>query len=247
VTLAGVVSLLTALALAGILQGMIAAGVVNEYVVPYPTDVVAALGRVIVEEGIPGRFLFTVGETLASCLLVLVVGLPLGWLLHRSARLRAAFEPWVAASAAAPLVLAYPLFLVLFGRSAWAIIVLGFASGVAPLVLKTAEGFSRVRRVLLDVGRSYRMTRAQEFRMILLPAALPEIFVGFRLALIFSLINIVAVEFLINFGGLGQLINELAERFDLPGTYAAICFVVLVSVFFFAILAQGERWLRRNA
>ena len=47
------------------------------------------------------------------------------------------------------------------------------------------------------------------------PAALPTIFVGVRLGLIFALINIVGVEFLINFGGLGQLINELAERYDL--------------------------------
>ena len=46
----------------------------------------------------------------------------------------------------------------------------------------------------------------------------------------FALINIVGVEFLINFGGLGQLINDLAERYDLAGTYAAICFVILVSV-----------------
>ena len=52
--------------------------------------------------------------------------------------------------------------------------------------------------------------------MILLPAALPAIFVGLRLGLVFAMINIVGVEFLINFGGLGQLINELAERYDLP-------------------------------
>ena len=47
------------------------------------------------------------------------------------------------------------------------------------------------------------------------------------------MINIVGVEFLINFGGLGQLINELAERYDLPGTYGAICFVILASIVFF--------------
>ena len=39
----------------------------------------------------------------------------------------------------------------------------------------------------------------------------------------FALINIVGTEFLINFGGLGQLIEDLAERYDLAGTYAAIC------------------------
>jgi NitT/TauT family transport system permease protein len=79
---------------------------------------------------------------------------------------------------------------------------------------------------------------------VLLPAATPTIFVGLRLGLIFSLINVVAMEFLINLGGLGQLINELAERYDLPGTYAAIFFVVLVSVAFFMILGKVERWLR---
>ena len=54
----------------------------------------------------------------------------------------------------------------------------------------------------------------------------------------------VGVEFLINYGGLGQLINELAERYDLAGTYAAICFVILVSVLFFITLEKAERWLR---
>ena len=68
--------------------------------------------------------------------------------------------------------------------------------------------------------------------------------VAVRFGLIFSMITIVAVEFLINFGGLGQLINELAERYDLAGTYAAIIFVILVSVIVFEITERIERWLR---
>jgi ABC-type nitrate/sulfonate/bicarbonate transport system permease component len=82
------------------------------------------------------------------------------------------------------------------------------------------------------------------FTKILFPGALPTIFVGLRLGLIFSLINIVGVEFLINFGGLGQVINDLAERYDLPGTYAAIGFVILTSVLFFVVTEWIERWLR---
>ena len=64
-----------------------------------------------------------------------------------------------------------------------------------------------------------------------------------RVGLIFALINVVGVEFLINFGGLGQLINELAERYDLAGTYAAIGFVILISVVFFVTTERAERWL----
>jgi len=70
------------------------------------------------------------------------------------------------------------------------------------------------------------------------------VFVGMKLGLIFAMINIVGIEFLINFGGLGQLINELAERYDLPGTYGAICFVVLTSIVFFDVTERLERWLR---
>ncbi len=244
--LAPLVGLFSILALLAVLQALIAGEVISAYVVPLPSDVALSLWRVVAEENVLGRFLVTAGEALSAGALVLLVGVPLGLLLYRAPRMRAAFEPWVAAWAAAPLVLAYPLFLVLFGRSALTIIVIGAASGVAPVVLKTVQGFAATRRVLIDVGRSFRLSPAREFTQILFPAALPELFVGLRLGFIFCLINIVGVEFLINLGGLGQLINDLAERYDLPGMYAAIVFVVLVSVLFFMAMDRCERWLRRR-
>jgi NitT/TauT family transport system permease protein len=134
--------------------------------------------------------------------------------------------------------------MVIFGRSAWTIIMIGFVAALPPVILKTLEGMSGTRKVLVNVGKSFNLTGSQQFWKIMFPAALPTIFVGIRLGLIFALINIVGVEFLINYGGLGQLINDLAERYDLAGTYAAICFVILVSVIFFMALEKAERWLR---
>jgi NitT/TauT family transport system permease protein len=131
-----------------------------------------------------------------------------------------------------------------FGRNAMTIVMIGFAAGLAPVILKTLEGLRATRLVLIDVGRSFKLSPAQQFWKILLPSALPSIFVGLRLGLIFALINVVGVEFLINFGGLGQLINDLAERYDLPAMYATIGFVILVSVIFFMSLERIERWLR---
>jgi NitT/TauT family transport system permease protein len=238
----GVMTLVAGVA---ILQTLIAADIVSRFVMPPPSDVVAALGRVVMEEHVLARFLLTSAETFAAGLTILAVGVPIGFWLWHSPSLRRAFEPWVAAGAAAPLVLAYPLFMVLFGRSSVTIVILGSAAGVAPVIMKTVEGLTGTRRVLIDVSRSLQATRGQMFRKVLLPATMPSIFTGLRLGLMFSLINIVGVEFLINFGGLGQLINELAERYDLPGTYAAICFVVLASIMFFACMEHAERWLIR--
>ena len=227
-----------------IIEILIRVGVVNRFIVPMPSQIAGAFERVILEEDIPHRFLVTAREAFWATMLLALVGVSIGVLLHRVKLLRDATETWVAAMASAPTVLMYPLFLVIFGRSERTIIMMGFVAGLPAVILKTIEGLSGTRRVLIDVGRSFKLSQTQLFWKIYFPAALPTIFVGLRLGMIFALINIVGVEFLINFGGLGQLINDLAERYDLPGTYAAICFVVLVSVIFFFLTDRIERWLR---
>jgi len=219
-------------------------GLVNRFIVPLPSEIGPAFVRIIVEEDVLGRFLMTAGEALAAGLLLALVGITSGIVLYRVNLLRRAYETWIAAFASAPIVLMYPLFLVIFGRNAMTIVMMGFAAALPPVILKTIEGLSATRRVHVNVGRAFKLTQRQLFTKILLPSALPTIFVGLRLGLIFALINIVGVEFLINFGGLGQLINDLAERYDLPGTYAAIGFVVLVSIVFFDVTERIERWLR---
>ncbi len=226
---------------------LIRLGAINRFIVPLPSEILLAFGRVIAEEDVAARFRLTLLEAFAAGAMITIVGVALGVLLYRVDLLRRATETWVAALASAPTVLMYPLFLVIFGRSALTIVMMGFVAGLPPVILKTIEGFATTRRVFIDVGRSFNLTGPQLFGKILFPAALPTIFVGVRLGLIFTLINVVGVEFLINFGGLGQLINDLSERYDLPGTYAAICFVILVSVCFFVVTEWMERWLTRTA
>ncbi|HXF86856.1 MAG TPA: ABC transporter permease subunit [Xanthobacteraceae bacterium] len=227
-----------------LIEGLIRAGLINRFIVPLPSEVGRSFERIIFEENVLMRLLVTCGEALMASLLLTVVGISLGVLLHRLKLLRLATETWIAAMASAPLVLMYPLFLVIFGRSAWTIIMIAFIAALPPVILKTLEGLSSTRPVLINVGRSFKLTPSQLYWKILFPAALPSIFVGVRLGMIFALINIVGVEFLINLGGLGQLVNELAERYDTPGTYAAICFVILVSVMFFIATERIEKWLR---
>ena len=226
---------------------VIRVGLLNRFIVPMPSQIIGAFERVILEEDIPHRFMVTAREALWATVLLAVFGVGIGLLLYRVKLLRDATETWVAAMASAPTVLMYPLFLVIFGRSERTIIMMGFVAGLPAVILKTIEGLSGTRRVLIDVGRSFKLSQTQLFWKIYFPAALPTIFVGLRLGMIFAPINIVGVEFLINFGGLGQLINDLAERYDLAGTYAAICFVILVSVLFFIVVEWFERWLTRAA
>jgi ABC-type nitrate/sulfonate/bicarbonate transport system permease component len=238
---AGFVTIVAALLLAELL---IQTGIINRFIVPPPSEVIGSFYRIIAEEHVFRRFLSTAAGCLIAGVMLTLFGVAGGVLMHRFKLLQQACETWVASIAAAPLVIMYPLFLVVFGRNAWTIIMMGFVSGLPPVILKTIEGISATRKVLVDVGRSFNLNTTQQFWKILFPAALPTIFVGVRLGLIFALINVVGTEFLINYGGLGALITDLAERYDLAGTYAAICFVILVSVLFFVTLEKIERWLR---
>ncbi len=236
--------ILTLVVLFAVMEALIRAGLINKFIVPPPLEILVSFPRLFLEEHIIRRFALTMSECLAASVLLTIFGVIGGVIMQRYKLLQQACETWVAAMASAPLVLTYPLFMVIFGRNALTIIMMGFLSALPPVILKTIEGISGTRKVLVNVGKSFKLTPTQQFWKILFPAALPTIFVGVRLGLIFALINIVGTEFLINYGGLGQLINDLAERYDLAGTYAAICFVILVSVVFFMALEKAERWLR---
>jgi NitT/TauT family transport system permease protein len=99
---------------------------------------------------------------------------------------------------------------------------------------------------LINVGRSFRLSQSQIFWKIMLPAAIPTICNGVRLGLIYALISVVGIEFLINYGGLGELIDDLAQRWEIAMEFGAISFVVLTSMCFFYITERLERWIRHR-
>src|SRR5207244_1862414 len=102
------------LALLALVELLIRNGFINPFIVPLPTDIAWSFERIFAEEHVVSRFMLTFGEAMAATLMLSVVGIALGALLHRVRIVRLATETWIAAMASAPLVLMYPLFLVMF-------------------------------------------------------------------------------------------------------------------------------------
>lgn len=225
-------------------QALVEAGVWNKLIAPAPSEIARGFAPLIDDEGLILRFFQTLGETTAAALLAIAAGVPVGVWLHRSRWAGRAYYNWIASLAAAPIVLLYPLYLVIFGRNAATIVAMSFCTGITPIILKTKEGLDGTRRVLIDVGRSFGLSRSRLFWTIMFPAAVPTIATGVRLGVIYCLISVVGVEFLINFGGLGELIDDLAQRWEIPMMFGAIAFVMLTSVGFFWVTEKVERWLR---
>jgi len=229
--------------LAVALEMAVAAGLIGGFVVAPPTAIAGAMPKLLFEEGVGRAFLVTFASTFSASALAALVGIPAGYLLYRHAWLGRAYENWIAALFSAPLILLYPMFLVIFGRSPAVCVAMGFLVGVIPVILKTREGFLGARPVLVNVARSFGAGEAEILRKVLLPAARLAIFTGLRLCLIYAMINVVGIEFLANLGGLGFLVGEMFDRYDIPAMYAALICLVLTSTLFYALTGRAERWL----
>ena len=154
----GVATLIAFLLLA---EMLIRIGVINRFIVPPPSEIVGSFGRVIVEEHVlrplPAHRRRMPDRRRHD---------------HRVRRRRRRADAPLQAAAAgharpgsrrwpsAPVVLMYPLFLVIFGRNAWTIIMMGFVAALPPVILKTIEGIAGTRKVLVNVGRSFNLTAA---------------------------------------------------------------------------------------
>jgi NitT/TauT family transport system permease protein len=239
-----VVGLLGFAVCAVLLEFAVDMGWVMQLVVPRPSDTILAFPEVQADMDLVGNFFVTLAMTAAATFLALIIGIPFGYFLYRNKRYGIAYEGWLAAAFAAPTVLLYPLFLVVFGRSHATLIAMGFIPGAIPIIIQTRQGLLGVSKTLQNVGRSFNLSDHDMFWKILLPSAVPTIFTGIRIGVMYTLVNIVAIEYLIDFGGLGRIVSEMYFRFDTPGTYASIIAVVLVSVLFYWGFGRVEKWLR---
>jgi len=223
-------------------EAAVAFGILSPLVFARPSHALAAVGAVQADQGLVQAFLVTLGQTFGATALALLAGIPFGYFLYRQRTFGEAYEGWLAALFAAPIVLLYPLFLVIFGRGYVTLVLMGFIPAAIPIIMKTREGLLTIPKTFLNVGRSFKVTDRDMFWKIMLPAAVPSIFTGIRLGVMYGLVNIVAIEYLIDFGGLGRIVSEMYFRFEVPGTYASILFVILVSVLFY----WGFGWIERR-
>lgn len=217
---------------------------ISRAIVARPSEAVAGLAMLQEKVDLVGGFRITFGVTAVAILLEFLVAVPFGYFLFRRREFGLAYSGWLAALFAAPVFLLYPLFLVIFGRSYLTLVIMGFLPGVIPLIIQVEQGFLGVSPTLIKVGRSFDLTPWRIFTKIMIPAAAPSIFTGFRLALMYTLINVVAIEYLVDIGGLGRIVADRYFRFDIPGTYSAIVAVTAISILFNWLIGRIERWVR---
>ncbi len=235
------IALIVAVAL---MEAAARAGLLPATVFPAPSAIAAGFVDIARNGELVFPVLITFGEALAATLIGVLAGIPAGIALARAPAFGRAYESWLGGLFAAPIVLLYPLFLVVFHRTSATIVIMGAITAVLPIIIQTRTGMLLVPGVLQAVGRSFNASPRQQFRLIAFPAAVPAIVTGIRLALIYALVNTIGLEFLIDFGGLGRVISDLYAQYDIPQMYAGIVTIVAISLGLLWLLDRAEQRLR---
>ncbi|MCG7597976.1 ABC transporter permease [Mycobacterium sp. C3-094] len=222
------------------------AGWWNDHVLPAPSVIFGALAELLTEQQFWVDAQRTGFEVAVSIVFGCLLGFGAGLLFWKVPLLGRVFEPYLVSFYAVPLVLFYPVMIVLVGINAMSVVILATIMAAIPMALNTAVGLNQMPAVYLKLARSLKASPRQTLFAIAVPAAGPYIVAGLRLAVVYALIGTIAMEFTTAQAGLGYRIRYLYEIFDNTGMYAYIVMVLLLSCLLTILLAAAERLLLRG-
>lgn len=193
----------------------------------------------------PSLLVFIYGLVLAS-----VAGITIGLALARYRVLDAAFDMYITFLYSTPTVALVPLIVLWAGYDMTAKVIILFLFAFFPLVINTYQGVKNVDHKLLEVGKAFRCSERQLWGNIIIPAALPFIVTGLRLAVGRGLIGMVLADLYTAISGIGYLIVRTASTFQIDRMFVPIVTLGILGVLSTSLLRLLEKkvapWTNAN-
>lgn len=224
-------------------QGAVAAGWVNGAFVSTPAGVAQSLWRLFKNGEIFPDLGTTVLEIAIAFAASVVLGIASAVVLDRNDWLNRTLSPFLTAFNSMPRIALGPLFILWFGIGIASKVVLAFSLGYFIMLLSTLGGLKNVDRDLLLMSRLFGASELRLFWHVRFPWALPGIFAGLKLTLIYCSAGAVIGEMIAAKSGLGVLLQSFSGRFDVAGVLALILVVALLVMALTAIMELTERHL----
>jgi ABC-type nitrate/sulfonate/bicarbonate transport system permease component len=208
-----------------------------------PSLIVAKLIEMVRDGSIWPHVAATSWVTAMGFGLALIVGVPIGILMGRSELINATIEPFVAALYASPQVAFLPLLIIWLGIGFASKVALVFIGSVIIMIINTETGVAQVDPRLIETARAFTASERQVLSKIVLPAALPFILAGMRLAIGRALVMVVVAEIYASNRGLGYLIFQAGGLYDTAQVFVGVGILATAGVGLTALLRALERWL----
>jgi NitT/TauT family transport system permease protein len=205
-----------------------------------PSQIAVAVVK-LWDDRLPYDMALSATEFFIGYLFATLGGIGLGLVMATSVRAKEALEPWMTGLYATPTIALAPLFILWMGIGIWSKVAVVFILVIFPVVLNTEAGLRTTSTQLIETIRSFGASRSQIFWKVSLPSALPFIFAGLKIGIGRGLIGVVVAELFGSRAGLGQLISQSAETFNMPELFAGVIVLAIAGITMTSAFGAFER------
>jgi len=214
---------------------------VNPVFGSYPSAIAGAFWQLLQSGQLGSALIESLQPFLLGYFLAIVIGVPIGLIIGRFRWAEAAFGIYVTAGYAMPLVALVPLLVLWLGLGFAVKAAIVFLMALFPICINTWLGVTAVPKTLIEVGKSFVAPPLVILRRIVLPATLPYIMAGIRLAVGRAVVAMVIAEFFTTISGLGAVIINSANNFDTATMFVPIILLMVMAIGLNSLIGWVER------
>jgi NitT/TauT family transport system permease protein len=226
-TFAGVISVICGLLLWELISR---AFIANPLFLAAPSQILQAI-YALTESGEMQRHIaisaieFALGYVIASA-----IGVVLGFAMAESVAAKRALQPWISGLYATPTIALAPLFILWLGIGIWSKVLVVIFLVLFPVTINTEAGLRTTSERLVEMLRSFGASPRQIFFKVSVPSAMPFILAGLKLGIGRGLIGVVVAELFGSRAGLGRLISQSADAFNMPDLFAGVVVLAFAGI-----------------
>jgi NitT/TauT family transport system permease protein len=211
------------------------------YIVPAPTSIAHAMYNGIASNLYVNHIGATVSETLLGFVFGCALAFMLGTVVALSRNVEYYLYPIIIMFQAMPKVALVPLILVWFGLGLTSKVISAALVAFFPLMVNTIVGLRSADEDRVNLMRSLSASRWQIFRMLQLPNAMPFIFAGLEIAMIFALIGAIVAELISAEKGLGMLMQSMSFTMDVAGQFSILFILAILGLILNGVITLIRR------
>ncbi|WP_028240906.1 ABC transporter permease [Stutzerimonas azotifigens] len=216
---------------------------VDALLLPPPSAVAQAFWSGMTSGLFMEHFQITLFRALSGFLLAATLGIAIGTLISQFRFFETTIYPWIIALQTVPKIAVAPLILVWFGYGSTSKIITAAMISLFPVLVNTIVGLKSCDQGKLDLMKSLGASRWTTFRMVQLPSALPYIFAGLNVAVVFSILGAIVGEFIGSQEGIGYLILDANFQLNIPRVFALLVLLAAFGMACFVLLQTARNRL----
>jgi NitT/TauT family transport system permease protein len=215
----------------------------NSLFLATPIGSIAAIGELWMKGELQRAMIVSFEEFAIGFAIAIVAGIVVGLFTASFESVKLILTPWISGFYASPIIALAPLLILWFGVGIWSKIAVVVSLVIFPMIINTEAGILHTDTALIEAARSFGATRLQIFTKVALPNAAPYILAGLRLGVGRGLIGVVVGELAGARAGLGFLINNASQVFNMPQLFAGVIVLAVAGIAMTAFFQRLERIL----